>query len=94
MMRTNPFIVDESPPRLTTVTGQAIMTYGVKKIAYVLHARATLTVSFVVCDVKIPVLSVSALSDKGFTTKIVKEKSSSCVNDTEVCPVKRNDNHF
>ena len=38
-----PLILDESPPRLKTVTGQAIMTYGVRKITYVLHARATLT---------------------------------------------------
>ena len=59
-----PLLPDNQPPRLKTVTGQLIKTFGLRTITYHINDKY-LTVNFVVCDVKIPVLSVSILADKG-----------------------------
>ena len=56
--------------------------------------KTTLTSSLVVCDVKIPVLSVSVLSDKGFTTKIDNEGSTLSMGGREACPIVMKDTRF
>ena len=75
------------------MTGQLIKTFGLRKITYHINNKY-LTVNFVVCDVKIPVLSVSILADKGFTSLISTDKSALIFDQKEVCEITRRETHF
>ena len=55
-------------PGLRTVTGSLIKVYGRRVVHYQLTEQIKGSIDFIFCDSMIPIISVSTLFDKGYTT--------------------------
>ena len=70
-----PRCTNGSLPLLRTVTGEAIAVPGTRTVHYQMDGRSTITVTYVVADVSIPVLAFSRLLRLGYVTVLAKGNS-------------------
>ena len=70
-----PHCTSGSKPSFRTVTGEAITAHGARAVHYQMDARSALTITYVVADVSMPVLSVSRLLRLGYVTVLAKGNS-------------------
>ena len=70
-----PLCTNGNKPSLRTVTGETITVHGTRTVHYQMDGRSTITVTYVVADVSMPVLAVSRLLRLGYATVLAKGNS-------------------
>jgi hypothetical protein len=59
-------------PVLHATNGKRLYIYGSKNVSLVLRNGVTMHISYIVCDTKIPIISVNRLREGGFNTYLTQ----------------------